>query len=61
MRRALFAILLFAMPCLAGCTMYDLMFDTFGKHYSDDGTTQSEKRWSYNDRVQSYGGSTTSY
>lgn len=61
MRRLPFAMLLVSLSCLTGCTIYDMMFDTFGSHYSHDGTTQTEKRWSYNDKVHSYGGETTSF
>jgi hypothetical protein len=56
MRRLLFAIVLFAAPCLTGCSMYDLMFGVFGNHYTDAGTTETEKRWDYGDKVRSYGG-----
>jgi hypothetical protein len=36
--------------------MYDVMFGMFGKNYTDSGTTETEKRLDYGDKVRSYGG-----
>jgi hypothetical protein len=62
MRRLLFLSLFVATTCsMVGCSLYDMMFDTFGSHYSEGGLSSREKRWDYNERVESLGGRTNEF
>lgn len=62
MRRLLWLTLVAATTCsILGCSWYDMMFDTLGSHYSEGGLSSREKRWDYNERVQSQGGRTNEF
>jgi hypothetical protein len=56
MRRVYFAILLVVATGLPGCSWYQVLFDVFGGSYTDSGTTETEKQWDYNSKIESYGG-----
>jgi hypothetical protein len=52
MRRALFVVLVLAIPMMAGCSAADWIFAAFGDAYSGGGTSALEKRQDFDSRVE---------
>jgi hypothetical protein len=52
----LIAILLAAVTCASGCTVYDMIFDGLGsRHYSGGGPSDLDRRADFNENASSYG------
>lgn len=51
MRRLLFLVAIGLISC-GGCTLREAMFDLFSGSYTGGGTTETERRMDYNDRLR---------
>jgi len=56
MRKLTSLALMVCLSSLAGCSLYDQMFDVFGRHYTAGGANQYEKKWEYDRQVERWQG-----